>query len=375
MFRVSRKLSCAISSAIISVIFISACSINDYSAEVIEVSIDFDVIGSAGPEARNHHTQIWIDESLIVWGGRPEGGGVLSDGAVLSGQKNDWKEISKAPISARSHHAGVAVDDRLFVWGGFSADGSGDQAKTGAFYSLEEDEWVEIEEAPEGRAAAQAEYVNGLVVISGGLTPTSDLLVFSVIDDSWRKVSFPENHPGYHVLGTDSFGDRVAILASDTEGFHVIDYSAGEDHVSIFPLRGIEKTFSAGISFSGKGALYIVSMDSMSSRLHSVSLNGKTELLFEDVTKTFQPDHLTSMHPFNSASMDSIGDRYLVSSGPAGVNLWDLESGQIVDLNLKRNSAFCGPLIVHSESSMIGWVGENECGSAGVVMDLSDYIY
>lgn len=81
------------------------------------------------------------------------------------------------------------------------------------------------------------------------------------------------------------------------------------------------------------------------------------------------------MHPFNSASMDSIGDRYLASSGPAGVNLWDLESGQIMDLNFKRNDAFCGPLIVHSESSMIGWVGENECGSSGVVLDLSDYIY
>src|SRR5699024_12025422 len=118
MFCVSRKLSRAISSAIISVIFISACSINDYSAEVIEVSIDFDVIGSAGPEARNHHTQIWIDESLIVWGGRPEGGGGLSDGAVLFGEKNGWRENSKAPHSARSHHAGGGVGGGFLLCGG-----------------------------------------------------------------------------------------------------------------------------------------------------------------------------------------------------------------------------------------------------------------
>ena len=99
MFRLGRKLSRAISSAIISVIFISACSINDCSAEVIEVSIDFDVIGSAGPEARNHHTQIWIDESLIVWGGRPEGGGVLSDGAVLSGKKMTGKKSRRLQLA------------------------------------------------------------------------------------------------------------------------------------------------------------------------------------------------------------------------------------------------------------------------------------
>src|SRR5699024_12686145 len=116
MFCVSRKLSRAISSAIISVIFISACSINDYSAEVIEVSIDFGVIGSAGPEARNHHTQIWIDESLIVWGGRPEGGGGLCEGEVVSREEKDREEVAKAPNSSRSQETGVVVDACGVLW-------------------------------------------------------------------------------------------------------------------------------------------------------------------------------------------------------------------------------------------------------------------
>lgn len=371
----SRRTSRLISIFTLFAVFLCACSAREQPAEVIQAHVEFNRIDTGHLEARKHHTQVWMDGDLIVWGGYSMGGDTLPDGAIFSEQKGEWKSVSKSPISSRSHQASVIVDDHLFIWGGFSTEGGDGQPSTGALYSPKEDSWVEIEKAPEGRAATQAEYVDGLVVISGGLTPTRDLLVFSVLDDSWRRVPFSDDDSKYHVLGADSFENRVVALASDSRGFHLIDYRAGEDRASISPLSDIENSTAAGISFSGKGDLYVISMGSMSSRLHHITSSGRSELLFEDPTKTFRPNHLTAMHPFNRGSMEALGDRTLVSSGTEGFWLWDVENGNITDIEPEQNKSFCGPLSVQEGASMIGWIGANECGLAGASVDLGDHIH
>lgn len=120
------------------------------------------------PTARNSATGGWIDDELIVAGGRTATGN-LDTVEIYTLKTDTWRKASPLPLP-QAGTASVVVDDGLIVFGGeiFTP-------KAGVFgevwrYSMREDRWDALPELPVPRHGLGAVRFGSKVYVVGGAT-------------------------------------------------------------------------------------------------------------------------------------------------------------------------------------------------------------
>ncbi|GAB3687076.1 hypothetical protein GCM10028793_01210 [Nocardiopsis oceani] len=355
-------------------------------------------IDGAQLEGREFHAQVWTGEELIIWGGRtPEARTHHSDGAVFHPAESRWRSVADSVLSARSHHASVWTGEALFVWGGYAV-GSGPPdersnfSAEGALYRPDDDEWAALPDAPEGRAAAKAEYVDGHVVVAGNVPRTDDFLVLSLDDHSWEQVAFsgdhedkheghagPEGNGGFAVHDTTVDGDAVIALAESGGSLYQVSYRAGEATALTTEVRISDSSDGSavseearryGIAVAPDGTRYVAASGAAVSRIWDVDAWGNAEIVMEDESRSFEPPHLADTHPFNQGSLFHHPGTGLVATHPGRVDVWD-GNGDVATLDTAEEGSFCGPLVQAEPDGLIGWEGDNGCGRPGALVEFT----
>ncbi len=123
---------------------------------------------------RFNHTMIWTGKEVLVWGGTSAGDiqEPLGDGAAYDPATDSWRTLAAAPLDPRSSHTAVWVDDVMIVWGGRS---EGDvRFRDGARYDPATDEWHLITEPSfDARWDATATAIGSEMLVWGGVARRS----------------------------------------------------------------------------------------------------------------------------------------------------------------------------------------------------------
>jgi N-acetylneuraminic acid mutarotase len=145
------------------------------------------------PSARTLHTAVWTGSKLIVWGGKLEGVGNVSDtGALYDPATDSWSPVSSVDApSPRHSHSSVWTGSHMLVWGGF---GASDYETTGARYDPDSDSWsaMTATNAPSGRTLHRTVWTGSEMVIWGGLNGVTALASGARYDPSanqWQPIS------------------------------------------------------------------------------------------------------------------------------------------------------------------------------------------
>ena len=377
-----------------AVIIAAACSAPDQADGPIGASVE--PIDGAQLESREFHAQAWTGEELIVWGGRtPEARTHHSDGAVFHPADGTWRSMDDSVLSARSHHASVWTGDALFVWGGYAvasgpADERSDFSAEGALYHPDDDEWAALPDAPEGRAAARAEYVDGHIVVVGNVPRTDDFLVLSLDGQSWERVAFSGDHEdddhagsegngSFAVHDTTVDGDAVIALAESSGSLYQVSYRAGEATALTTEVRISDSSDDSavsdearryGIAAAPDGTRYVAASGAAVSRIWDVDAWGNAEIVMEDESRSFEPPHLADTHPFNQGSLFHHPGTGLVATHPGRVDVWDGNLG-VATLDTAEEGRFCGALVQAEPDGLIGWEGDNGCGRPGALVEFA----
>jgi hypothetical protein len=117
-------------------------------------------------EGRSDAATVWTGRQMLVWGGRPDDGPYLDDGAAYDPAQRRWQKMPPSPLGPRSNAASVWTGKAMFVWGG-SNDGA--DADDGALYDPQASTWRKVAPAPLGpRADAVALWTGSEVLVLGG---------------------------------------------------------------------------------------------------------------------------------------------------------------------------------------------------------------
>jgi hypothetical protein len=108
-------------------------------------------IGAPDIAPRTPEVVTWDGTRLVVWGGDPDEGPPLMDGATWTAE-GGWTTIDAAPLAPRHGAAVAVVDGHLLVWGGYQPlDDTGDEVDLfadGALLDLTTMTWEPLTDAP-----------------------------------------------------------------------------------------------------------------------------------------------------------------------------------------------------------------------------------
>jgi N-acetylneuraminic acid mutarotase len=122
-------------------------------------------------------------------------GGIASDNAasprifVLDPGAEEWRRVADLP-AARHHMPLVAAGDSLYAIGGYDASG---MVPVGTLWVYDEaaDRWLDRAPLPEPRGASAAGFVNGRIVVVGGVGPGNRLLdsiaIYDPASGAWAR--------------------------------------------------------------------------------------------------------------------------------------------------------------------------------------------
>ena len=212
--------------------------------------------------ARAFHTAVYDgSQNVYVWGGYNEETGFLEDGAIYDVTSDSWTlmDTEGAP-EARALHTAVWVNSTMIIWGGItyrSTNGELEYLCTGGKYdpSGTPIKWSHInvknpggssaDNSPAGRIKHTASVYNNKMYILGGysysvpnrsgdLTVYKDFRVYDPSSDSWTKLDdYPDGKVHSHttlVIGSKLYVDggviqSTATLPSNTHYYY--DLSGG----------------------------------------------------------------------------------------------------------------------------------------------------
>jgi hypothetical protein len=169
------------------------------------IDLTWESIGAPDIASRTPAVVTWDGDRLVIWGGDPDEGPPLVDGAIWT-EERGWTTIEAAPLAARLGAAVAVVDDHLLVWGGYQPlDDTGDEIDLfadGALLDLETMTWEPIPDAPlAARWIGHEEWphrenvrVNGdRVLIVGGAGRGADQFHdgawFDLSDRTWTSIA------------------------------------------------------------------------------------------------------------------------------------------------------------------------------------------
>jgi hypothetical protein len=108
-------------------------------------------IGAPDIAPRIPEVVTWDGARLVIWGGDPDEGPPLMDGATWT-EAGGWTTIEAAPLASRLGAAVAVVDDHLLVWGGYQPlDDTGNEVDLftdGALLDLTTMTWEPLPDAP-----------------------------------------------------------------------------------------------------------------------------------------------------------------------------------------------------------------------------------
>jgi N-acetylneuraminic acid mutarotase len=229
---------------------------------------------TGAPSPREHHTAVWTNAEMIVWGGSP--GGNEDNGARYEPTTNTWSAMSNtngprsyfhtavwtgsqmlvwgggggqggrytpatdtwATIatsgepSARRDHSAVWTGTEMIVWGGQN-DGGSARVNTGGRYNPATDTWVNVSTfgAPSARGAHRAVWTGSRMIVWGGVGQAfwDDGGLYDPVSDTWTAlpaVGAPEARHTFSAVWTGAEmivwgGINAAAQQLDTGGaFH-----------------------------------------------------------------------------------------------------------------------------------------------------------
>jgi len=125
------------------------------------------------PSQRCHHTAIWTNSEMIVWGGYyyDAGDHYLNDGGKYNPATNSWSAISLTNAPAgRENHSAIWTTTEMIVWGGWYWDGSGHYFNDGGRYNPGSNSWtaISLTDAPSARYKHTAIWTNTEMIVWGG---------------------------------------------------------------------------------------------------------------------------------------------------------------------------------------------------------------
>jgi N-acetylneuraminic acid mutarotase len=123
--------------------------------------------GTGCPWARAHHTAVWTDNEMIIWGG---GGTGTNTGGRYYPSTNSWQATSTGTgcPSFRINHTAVWTGDEMIVWGGVFSSTNLD---TGGRYDPTSNSWVATSvdaNTPSPRSRHTAVWTGTEMIVFGG---------------------------------------------------------------------------------------------------------------------------------------------------------------------------------------------------------------
>lgn len=137
---------------------------------------------------RKWHTAVWTGKEMIIWGGiYLFVGGSYDDGARYDPSTDAWSAINtdNAP-TARYHHSAIWTNSEMIIWGGL---GPGGLTNTGSRYDPVYDDWTptDVQSAPTPRQSACTVWTGQEMLVWGGGQPGGAL--YSPIANIWVTIS------------------------------------------------------------------------------------------------------------------------------------------------------------------------------------------
>ena len=127
------------------------------------------IASANAPSVNMHHSAIWTDSEMIVWGGASDGP-LLYTGGRYSPTTDTWRPISSInEPSPRGGHSAVWTGTEMIVWGGFDLI-TGRDLNDGASFDPVTDTWrpLTTDGAPSARMHHSAIWTGSEMIVWGG---------------------------------------------------------------------------------------------------------------------------------------------------------------------------------------------------------------
>lgn len=152
-----------------------------------------------GPlENRAGHTAVWTGQDMIIWGGETTSPDTSSEylntGAAYNPALDTWRMLAPSPINPRWHHTAVWSDESMIIWGGAADDATGAALADGAAYDPTNDTWTVLPESPLSARYEHASHwtAQGMLIWGGHIRTSgstweqyADGAAFDPTDQSW----------------------------------------------------------------------------------------------------------------------------------------------------------------------------------------------
>jgi N-acetylneuraminic acid mutarotase len=149
--------------------------------------------GSEGePSARYHHSAIWTENSMVVWGGNNGAGSFADSGGIYQPNTDQWTPVSTIDSpTARGSHTAVWTGQEMIVWGGFGNSG---YLNTGGRFNPTNQIWQSAStvNAPSERQGHVAVWTGTRMLVWGGQNQTGLLAdggLYDPANDTWTTLS------------------------------------------------------------------------------------------------------------------------------------------------------------------------------------------
>jgi N-acetylneuraminic acid mutarotase len=180
--------------------------------------------GTSMPTHRSEITGTIIGDNIYIIGGLDKSGKVLDIVEVYNIKNDSWKTV--APLPQPLHHTTASnFNGKIFVIGGYSTPPypikNWIPSNKLFIYDPIMDKWLEGKSMPTARGSTSANFVNGILYVTGGIGLSKVLDVneaYNPLSNEWTSKSSmptPRHHAGSAVVDDEVFviGGRILDLA------------------------------------------------------------------------------------------------------------------------------------------------------------------
>jgi len=183
-----------------------------------------------------HSGSIISNDAASLGQSQADGVGLRLDSLRSPEVAEEWSALAPSPLSAREEHVAVWTGTEMIVWGGrfqpggavtegedggvFVTETSSDVGlaglRDGAAYNPTTDSWRPIPDAPFGGVYKHRAVWTGTEMVVVGPSPTSgsfDAAAFDPVSDSWRRLEAPEISSGAGITEFIATDDRLLLFA------------------------------------------------------------------------------------------------------------------------------------------------------------------
>jgi hypothetical protein len=199
-----------------------------------------------GPSVRG----VWTGRELVVWGTEE---GV---GATYDPKADRWRRIAASPLSRRVGFSMTWTGREVIVFGGVTGNAQDPQSAVelgdGAAYDPATDHWRALPSAHVARSGHSALWVNGELVIVGGVKrnsgPATELEAYDPTTNRWRSLAVAP------VGSSDAVWTGTRIVAIEGRGtvIEAAAYDPTADRWQILPTMPLAGLVAPALAWTGR---------------------------------------------------------------------------------------------------------------------------